>query len=445
MINTEKTKEILFSYVKSLQTIDPCIPKLAPDLVSEDVQDVWVLQNLSGLENLLTPEKVYRVIEKFSDMEEMNIAQYDAQLSYAKGDIVKYDDGTNEFFYVCRVANTGQTPSWDSDFWETSLSDFFRNSILTGCSYEIDQYFSKLQAVNYIPDIMNAQRLYTAYYNKRELKFKTENGNYTQAFRGMRFTLAQIKNIQVQISKIGLYSDTEQTIPFYLYHSSKTQPIGTYQVQITAQDVNNFVWKSFQDLSGNALKEVVLNFVSQEYNQGGYFWLGFYEDDVQGKIYSSEWDGWHGGNYSGYCGDYRYWITSAIPTEFKDEQTNKPNFFELDDVFSPLTFSNIAPFNLELRAVCNYTQGMELNSRAWAKVVAYYTAEKILRTALNSLRRNEDAEFFLREAQLLIYGSEGGNYKSISEIRKTEEKSLQVSVNQLDSICFKRVALRRIF
>lgn len=471
MLNLTIAKQVLGSKIKSRQVTDQCTPRLAPDLVDVSGEHIKVIQDLNGVEGVIEPEIVFQSVGEFHRDLSSNIPDWDNSAGYTKGQKVKYNDGVNSFIYVCRQSYDApvtppspNVPSWDSAFWETNLSAFFRRNIELGASSEVDLFFTRVQQEQGIKRLMNAEPLHEANTKFEQIKFQLdENDQKKQNFRGYRFKLESIKNIQIQLTNIGIYCDTIQRLPFYLYHSSQNEPIQELFVNITSDDINKFRWKRFENAQAEELSDVVMNYIDDGYNVGGYFYLGFYENDLLGNMFgfraNSVYDGyvWNSeypskwSDYYGWCKDYRSWFTEVLSQLINDSKTqNKPNFFTFDRELSPYNYNEEIAFNLKLNAECDYTYFIQQTPNNFTDIAAYYAAEKIIRTQANSIRLGKYPEFLKDRIPIILYGikSEGGEtlQYSITETRVKIEKALELSLNELDDVCFERdYVLRRVY
>jgi len=96
--------QILSSYfvnrIGFKQTIDPCVPKIHPSLLTGNV----FVPNVKDCGLYLKNDMVYNLVNDFNPTLQRRFPVYDPLQSYNVGDRVQYDDGTNNFVYVASQA-----------------------------------------------------------------------------------------------------------------------------------------------------------------------------------------------------------------------------------------------------------------------------------------------------------------------------------------------------
>lgn len=115
--------------------------------------------------------------------------------------------------------------------------------------------------------LLDSQELYTGFGYTADKVIKKSR------FVGFQISTSRMRNIMVIISRLGFQVDTVQTVDFYVYHSSKSDPLYTIPFEILRG--NSFSWKT-------DLQNIMLSYMSGV-NSDGVFYLGYYEDDLQGQ------------------------------------------------------------------------------------------------------------------------------------------------------------------
>lgn len=96
-------------------------------------------------------------------------------------------------------------------------------------------------------------------------------------FVGIKFKTYSDEGLVVNLNKAGFAFDSIQTnFKLYLFHSSKLEPVQV--ITIASIDINtSFFWQTIQT--------VILSFYNQSTNIGGFWYLGYYEEDLIGQAY----------------------------------------------------------------------------------------------------------------------------------------------------------------
>ena len=117
------------------QTIDPCIPKIHPDLLS----GVLFVPDVKDCGSFLKTDYIYNAINELSSELQSKFDIWSNSTNYIVGDRVRYTIGSNTFVYVCMIANLNNAPVFDSAFWETDLSHYLRNIFDTSIKEKVPQ------------------------------------------------------------------------------------------------------------------------------------------------------------------------------------------------------------------------------------------------------------------------------------------------------------------
>lgn len=101
-------------------------------------------------------------------------------------------------------------------------------------------------------------------------------------FVGIKFKTYEDEGIKVNLNKAGFAFDSIQTdFPLYLFHSSKSLRVQI--ITVPSIDIeNSFFWQG--------IEETILSFYNENTNLGGYWYLGYYEEDLVGQAFSRSTD-----------------------------------------------------------------------------------------------------------------------------------------------------------
>ena len=446
MINADLIANELSKRVKTIQRIDPCVPRIAPDLIKGNDNKPY-LTGVREVSNFMTPEFVFNTHYLFRQQSEANYPIWDTLASYQEGDLVQYNDGVHNFIYVARQSSVGQIPAWDSDYWETNLSAYFRACFEDAAAAGVQSYFDNIQSQNDIAETMAVRTVFDA---------ATAPENYplgpAPEFIGMRIQLASIQHLQVQFKQLGIFCYEPAVIPFYLYHTSQILPVAEFRVTLTPSDVGKFVWKDIENSYGDVVTPI-MNYVDNEYNTRGVFFFGFYSDDLPSLNWKSyEWNGYFSSTLNNFwSGNWQYWFNQIIPTRYSGTSVNKPNIPNFGN-YAYLTSGNIdnyAPFNIRMVATCNYAYPVEQNPSMFDTFLLYSTVERILQEIHHGTRKNEfKAQLDNRYNQIMfgIFTDKGSTLQTGVLARREEaQKALTSSLQQLDDVCFKRLQPKQVF
>lgn len=445
MVNADNIANLLSQRVKSIQRIDPCVPRIAPDLVRES--DKPYLTGVREVSYFMRPEFIFETHYLFKQQQDANYAVWDAATAYETGALVQYNDGVHNFIYVARQDSLGEIPAWDSDFWETNLSAYLRACFEDAAAAGIQSYLDNIQSENNISETMIARAVFDA----ASAPLNHPLG-IAPEFVGMRIQLANIQHLQVIFNQLGIFCTQEVNLPFYLYHTSQVLPVAEFRVNLTAADVGRFVWKDIENVTGDIVTPI-MNIVNNDYNSQGVFYFGFYTDDLPTLEWKSyEWFGYYSSNITGfYAGDWQYWFNQIVPVRFSGSNINKPNIPNFGNYayLSSGNYDNFAPFNIRIVATCNYTYPVEQNPSLFDTFLLYSTVERVLQEIKLGTRKNENKTKLDQEFAQIMYGifNEKGTSLQAGVIARREaaQKALTSSLQQLDDVCFKRIQIQQVF
>jgi len=96
-------------------------------------------------------------------------------------------------------------------------------------------------------------------------------------FVGLKFKVYDDEGLVVNLNSAGFAFDSVQTnFPLYLFHSSKLLPLQV--LTIASIDTNtSFFWQTIEGIA--------MSYYNENTNIGGYFYLGYYEEDLIGQAY----------------------------------------------------------------------------------------------------------------------------------------------------------------
>lgn len=211
---------------------------------------------VDGLHPLLTTRNLTATWE---DSSSFTVAPYyKPEVTYAKGDIIELSD---KVYYSLIANNQNQDPETQTDAWvETTLFSHYLRSKRN------DSIINLLNAVRGNAKILGGKEVLqnlVLFYGPG-LSASTKNDRFV----GLTLTL-QKQDLTVKVPRIILEFTKAQTIPIYLYHSSSSTAVATYNLVYTnAGRAQSFLLPT----------ELLLRFENN--NIGGYYTIGYYESDL---------------------------------------------------------------------------------------------------------------------------------------------------------------------
>ena len=101
-------------------------------------------------------------------------------------------------------------------------------------------------------------------------------------FVGFEIKLKESYGVSATIDRLGIQFNAIQTaLPIYVFHSSQLNPIQTVTASTTV--AGSMTWLTLS-------APIKLKYYSDDYDTGGMFYIGYYQDDVVGMALQKDWN-----------------------------------------------------------------------------------------------------------------------------------------------------------
>lgn len=358
-------------------------------------------------EAYLRPE----VIDQYLEFAEgMNINEWDSTNNYGQSGaafvIRKVNDKHQAFVQVDNSSedNLDKAPEENPEFWESFLS-YRLKQYRQSAVHEVINELTTGKAINANTSVIkNYNRLWMMNASPELLTLQNSG-----AFRCLNIVPNSMNSVVMEIQKIGLKLSAAVTVPFYLYHSDNFTPLQQFNVEITAQEVDNFVWKDLVDTNGNSLEI----YSDGDQDSGGLYLFGFYESDLPSEIlyawqYNYYWPNYPittPRSYPGYINFYAWQAYkpyySFYPGYYQKGLENKPNLPDIGTYFDQGNYDDKIPFNLKLNIKEDHTNILIDNISRLDKLIQLKWAIQLLTNMQYTFRKNAEADKATEIAQIL--------------------------------------------
>lgn len=335
----------------------------------------------------------------------------------------------NGVAYIALDSGNNEDPDTAPEKWFDLASWFLQENVLKPAIFEsINEVLKENNAKKHIKDLINTDILW------KERQFKKIQSN-SGRFIGLKIVPCMGQGITQQFKQIGFNYDTAETIKFYLYHTSQEQPIQEIDIEVT--EPNKFVWYDI---------DITLDYVSQNYNTGGVFYLGYDESTLGGQFYSNE----NGGVYYYNLNKKLIWKYYSI--SFNSSQLNTPNIPNVGDYFDNNNEEDFNTFNLKVNSLVDYTELMTRNISEFDLLIQYKSAIKLLELLRNSTRINRTTGTKQIDTSSLAFelygqrvGANGGiEKKGIIQEYNDFKKQVKINYDSIDYVFMPQNGLRLI-
>lgn len=191
----------------------------------------------------------------------------------------KVKSDTNEAeYYQSLVANNTGNPLTDTNSWQRiyPFSTWLERKTKAFINKFINDLVNQRKLKKYAKTLLSDTSLFNS--NGRRNNLETKQGRFV----GFKLRLLRQKNTQFLMDKVGFqFTATQTDLPIYVYHSSQNDPINV--INITTTKTISFEWIRLDQL-------LTLEHWNDNYNTGGFFYIGYYEDDLNGQAINYNYD-----------------------------------------------------------------------------------------------------------------------------------------------------------
>lgn len=250
-------------------------------------------------------------------------------------------------------------------------------------------------------------------------------------FTGFEITLKESYGVEVIIDKLGLQFTAPQTaLNIYVYHTSQNSPIQT--ISATTSSTNSFEWLTLS-------VPINLKYLSDSYDTGGHFYLGYYENDVTGQAIKKDFD-WNIGACGGCSGNkiVKIWNTRlnflrVRPMYVANSNLNGTNIFDYQD--STYTNDNNYGMNFKTTIVCDLSLYFCEQKLLFADAIGKQVAVDVLNDIKHSSRANRVTEVNRNMIIRDLEGDKATNELGLNIALEKSINSLDFDFSKIDSPC----------
>lgn len=351
-----------------------------------------------------------------------NYPQWSSTQAYTVGSRISYL-GT---IYVALQASTGAIPDSDPAIWEVSneLSDFLYQQRDGAILEVLNTIVAQKAEIGQARQLLAAQPLYQSAGN-------TNHPIVNQGLLvGIRFVLKEGDGLRMQITRLGLFLSGAASVPLYLWHSSRPgAPIA--QTVINAS-TNSFEWQDPDEVMN-------LFYNSNDYDSGGYFFLGYFQDDLGTSRACSIQYSWDGARMCGSCNpSNKRYQTKRIPYVkayggyYVQSSLNGLSLPSADQfIFDKETFG----INIQHIITCDPVSLMVSNPHIYSKVIQLQWAHRLINAVSYNARGNAIEERVKKDAQMII--KEDG-YNTLGYKLHMAYKAVHEQLKDISGTCLPR-------
>lgn len=208
---------------------------------------------------LLTLQNLSCIAPDFKNIE---YAEYNPEMPYSKGNIVKYNDTT----YKALQKSVGRQPDTESEYWvETNpFSEWLESKTKASIQKAISRYCNEKIAQGTYKTLCENRTLFDGTGRLVDVVKNKKN------LVGFEIVPIRAKGVTTKINKIGLQFTEPGEYTLYLMHSSMDAPVKV--IKLNKIRKNSIEWFSVED--------VYLPYQSDDNDAGGSWYLCYFQSEL---------------------------------------------------------------------------------------------------------------------------------------------------------------------
>lgn len=417
--------ECLFGLAGFRQTSNPDYPQLTDSLI----------ETQSGLfyqdeQPLITIENIDQSLKNY---DKYIYPAYVALTEYLKGQQVEFNGQAYESLVgTIALPNTGNQPDISPAEWVALnlLSEKLTGLVKSSINKVLTTVMNNKKIRENTKGILDDIYLFDGVGRMRDKEVKKGR------FVGLSFKVKRQRDLVAIIKKIGLQFDSvNNAFDLYLFHSSQEDPIKKFTYDVTGKSSMN--WQIQENF--------VLTYNGIEFDAGGVFYLGYYEEDLTGQAINKTYN-WGASPSCASCnrsyGYYQQWsnyfdfipisISSSELTDIKPSDPGGAKLFDIDR----LAYHYDANFgiNLEVTAQCDLTEFICGNKELFTDAILLQVAHDILMEIAYNTRNNVISKEIRTLAMYELDNRENNTPGLIKRLNK-EIEGIDFEMSNLNSVC----------
>jgi hypothetical protein len=170
----------------------------------------------------------------------------------------------NDFHSLLTIENiTNSIPE------DKTIDDYLNEKVASGINKALTKVVIEKKLNGSTKTLLNSSKLFDGIGRFQDTIISTGS------FVGVELEIYPSYGAKVIIDKIGLqFTQTQTNLAIYIFHTSQIDPIKT----VTASTVksNSLEWLTLSET-------IDLSYLSNEYDSGGLFYIGYFQDDINGQ------------------------------------------------------------------------------------------------------------------------------------------------------------------
>ena len=252
------------------------------------------------------------------------------------------------------------------------------------------------------------------------------------SFVGVELEIFPSYGAKVFIDKIGLqFTQAQTNLPIYIFHTSQIDPIQT--VSATTTKAQSLEWLTLSET-------IDLSYLSEEYDSGGYFYIGYFQDDITGQAIKKDFNWMQGpcNTCRGGANAMKVWnerlnFVRIVPIEVSNSDLNGTQMF--DYTKRGYVPTNNFGMNFGVTVQCDISQYLCEQKFVLSDLIGKQVAVDILNDMKHSTRLNRLANVSQNMIIRDLEGDTETNEPGLAIRLSNSIKAVDFDFSKIDSPC----------
>ena len=175
----------------------------------------------------------------------------------------------NDFHPLLTIENITNTIPEDK-----TINDYLNEKVNSGINKAMTKVVLEKKLNESTKTLLNSSKLFDGIGRFQDTVIS--NGRFV----GVELEIFPTYGAKVIIDKIGLqFTQTQTNLPIYIFHTSQIDPIQTITASTTKS--NSLEWLTLS-------QTIDLSYLSDNYDSGGMYYIGYFQDDISGQAIKKE-------------------------------------------------------------------------------------------------------------------------------------------------------------
>lgn len=327
----------------------------------------------------------------------------------------------NDFHPLLTIENITNTIPEDK-----TINDYLNEKVNSGINKAMTKVVLEKKLNESTKTLLNSSKLFDGIGRFQDTVIS--NGRFV----GVELEIFPTYGAKVIIDKIGLqFTQTQTNLPIYIFHTSQIDPIQTITASTTKS--NSLEWLTLS-------QTIDLSYLSDNYDSGGMFYIGYFQDDISGQAIKKEFNflqgpcnTCRGGSNAMKVWNERLNFVRIVPVEVSNSDLNGTQMF--DYTKRKYNATNNFGLNFGVTVQCDISQYLCEQKLVLTDLIGKQVAVDILNDMKHSTRLNRLANVSQNMIIRDLDGDQETFEPGLSKRLSDSVKAVDFDFSKIDSPC----------